>query len=162
MAILSVGQSAPRFSLSGIDGKSYTLNQNGARLTLAVFFKITCPTCAMTFPFLEKLHQTYRGAGLAVWGISQDDKPSSIQFAGTNGSTFPILIDAGYRTSRTYDPEFVPTGVLVDSDGKIVDNLVAFNKAQLNHISQTVAGRLGVPAAIVAPEDDGKPAFRPG
>ncbi len=162
MPIQSVGQSAPPFSLSGIDGKSYTFNPNGARLTLAVFFKVTCPTCAMTFPFLEKLYQTYRGAGLAVWGISQDDKPSSAQFASKNGATFPILLDAGLRTSRTYDPEFVPTGVLIDSDGKIADSLVGFNKAQLNHISQMVAGRLGVPPAIIAPENDGMPAFRPG
>lgn len=162
MTIQSVGQSAPPFSLGGIDGKSYTLNQNGARLTLAVFFKVTCPTCALTFPYLEKLYQTYRGAGLAVWGISQDDKAASVEFAAKNGSTFPILLDNGFRVSRTYDPEFVPTGLLVDSESKIADNLLAFSKPQLNHISQTVAGRLRVPAAIIAPEDDGKPPFRPG
>ncbi len=162
MSVLSVGQTAPLFSLTGIDGRTYALNQNGARLTLAVFFKTTCPTCMLTWPYLEKLHQTYRGAGLAVWGISQDARDLSTAYASQYGSTFPILIDSDLRVSRAFDPEFVPTSLLIGAEGEIVDSVVAFNKAGLNHLSQMIAARLGVPAAIVAPPDDGKPPFRPG
>ncbi len=162
MSVLSVGQTVASFSLTGIDGKTYSLNQNGARLTLAVFFKTTCPTCLLTWPYLEKLHQTYRGAGLAVWGISQDARDLSTAFASKYGSTFPILVDADWRVSRAFDPEFVPTLLLIGAQGEIVDSLVAFNKAGLNHLSQMIAARLGVPAAIVAPPDDGNPVFKPG
>ena len=48
MPIISIGQSAPPFSLSGIDGKTYSLNQDGARLTLAVFFKTTKQFCPVS------------------------------------------------------------------------------------------------------------------
>jgi peroxiredoxin len=162
MPILSIGQSAPPFSLSGIDGKSYALNQDGARLTLAVFFKTTCPTCKMAWPYLERLYQSYRGAGLAVWGISQHARDLSEDYASKQGGTFPILVDADHRVSRIYDPEVVPTLILIDEQGKVVDNAVAFDKARLNHLSQTAAARLGVPAVIVAPPEDGNPPFRPG
>ena len=162
MPIISIGQSAPPFSLGGIDGKTYSLNQDGARLTLAVFFKTTCPTCMLTWPYLEKLHQTYRGAGLAVWGISQDARDLSAAFASKYGSTFPILIDSDLRVSRTYDPEFVPTLLLIDRQGQIADSVIAFDKAKLNHLSNTIAARLGVPAAMIAPADDGNPVFKPG
>ncbi len=162
MPTLSTGQSAPPFSLSGIDGKSYTLNQNGARLTLAVFFKTTCPTCVAIWPYVDKFHRTYHAAGLAVWGISQDSRQASKGFAAERGSTFPVLIDADWRVSRLYDPQFVPTLFLIDSTGQVVETIVALDKAKLNHLSQTIAGKLGVPAALVAPPEDGVPAFKPG
>ncbi len=162
MSIISAGQTAPVFSLGGIEGKSYTLNQNGARLTLAVFFKTTCPTCRLSWPYIEKIHQTYRAAGLATWGISQDARDASSEFASKYESTFPILIDSDWRVSRTYDPDFVPTVLLIDRAGQIIDSVVSFDKAKLNHLSNEIAGRLGVPAAIIAPTDDGNPPFKLG
>ena len=162
MATLAIGQSAPAFSLSGIDNKKYALNQNDARLTLAVFFKTTCPTCALAFPYIEKLHQVYGDAGLAVWGISQDGRESSADFASKHGSTFPILLDADLRVSREYHPEFVPTLFLIDASGKIVDRVVAFDKAGLNRVASVAAQVLGKSASIVAPDNDGNPAFKPG
>jgi peroxiredoxin len=161
MATLSVGQTAPKFSLSGIENKRYVLEQSGARLTLAVFFKTTCPTCVLAFPYVEKLHRAFRDAGLAVWGISQDARDVSSSFASQHGSTFPILIDADWRVSRKYDPEFVPTLFLIDS-GRIIESLAAFDKAGLNRLSQTIAARLGAPAARIAADDDGNPPFKPG
>ena len=162
MTLVSVGQTAPDFSLSGIDGKHYQLAKDGARLTLAVFFKTTCPTCAMTWRYLEKLHQQYRGAGLAVWGISQDARNVSAEFASKQSSTFPVLIDDAWRVSRVYDPQFVPTLLLIDPDRQIIDSVIAFDKAGLNRLAHAVAARLNVPAAVVAPADDGNPPFKPG
>jgi len=162
MSILSIGQSAPEFSLSGIDGKTYALKKNGARLTLAVFFKTTCPTCVLAWQYIEKIHQTYRGVGLRVWGISPDAREPSAEFARQFGSTFPILDDSDWRVSKTYDPEFVPTLVLIDETCRVMDSVVAFDKNRLNHLSQVVAGELRVPAAVIAPENDGTPTFKPG
>src|SRR5512142_2409292 len=162
MSTISAGQSAPPFSLSGIDGRSYALNENGARLTLAVIFKTTCPTCQLTWPYLEKMYQSYRGAGLAVWGISQDGQAASTQFASDYHGTFPILIDTDLRVSRALNPQFVPTLFLIDPEGKIVDRIVAFDKARLNQLAETVAARLDAPAVVIAPADDGNPPFKPG
>ncbi len=162
MSVLSVGQTALPFSLQGIDGRTYALNLNGARLTLAVFFKTTCPTCQLIWPYLEQLHQTYQVAGLAVWGISQDARDLSAAFASKYNGTFPILIDSDWRVSYAYDPEFVPTLLLIGTQGEIVDHQVGFNKAGLNHLSQMIAARLDMPATLIAPPDDGNPVFRPG
>lgn len=162
MTTRSVGQAAPAFSLSGIDGNIFALKQNGARLTLAVFFKTTCPTCMLAFPYIEKIHQAYNDAGLDVWGISQDDRTRSAEFACDYKNTFPILLDDNWRVSKQYDPEFVPTLFLIDSAGQIIDRVISFDKAGLNRVSQTIAARLNVPAAEIAPDGDGNPLFRPG
>ncbi len=87
---------------------------------------------------------------------------SAAEFARQSGSTFPILDDSDWRVSKTYDPEFVPTLVLIDDACRVMDSVVAFDKNRLNHLSQVVAGELRVPAAMIALEGDGNPAFKPG
>jgi peroxiredoxin len=159
MATLSVGHAAPPFTLSGVDGKSYALDNT--TLTLAVFFKTTCPVCMLAWPYLERMHQAYKDAGLAVWGISQHQRDVSKNFASKYGSTFPILIDADWHISRQYDPAVVPTLFLIDG-GKIVERVDAFNKAELNRLSNVIATRLGAPTTLIARDDDGNPPFRPG
>jgi len=153
---------APAFSLRGIDEKSYTLNASGARLTLAVFFKTTCPVCMLAWPYIEKIHQTYKENGLAVWGISQHERDASRNFATKYGSTFPILIDADWRVSRQYDPSVVPTLFLIDMNNQVLARVDAFDKAGLNRLSDIIAAHLGVSASLIAPDNDGNPPFRPG
>jgi peroxiredoxin len=144
------------------EGGMSAVREDRWRLGVLVFFQTTCPTCQAVWPYLEKLYRTYRGAGLAVWGISQDPRDLTTLFVSQQSSTFPILIDAGLRVARAYAPEFVPTLLLVDRSNRILDRVVGLDKAKLNHLSQTIAGHLGVPATIVAPPDDGQPVFKPG
>ncbi len=162
MSVITIGESAPSFTLTGLDGKAYSLDRNGERLTLAVFFKTTCPTCKLSWPYVETLYQQYRHAGLAVWGISPDARDLSAEYASKYGSTFPILLDADWEVSRAFDPEFVPTMLLIDENLTIVDSVVGFAKAGLNHLAQVSAIQLGAAPAVIAPSDDGNPPFKPG
>lgn len=162
MTTLAINASAPAFSLKGLDDKSYTLYKDPTLITAVVFFKTTCPTCRLVWPYIEKLHRAYQKPGLAVWGISQHDSQRSAEFASNNGSTFPILIDGDWRVSKQYDPDFVPTLFLIESTGKIIDRVISFDKAGLNRVSQMIAARLDVAVEAIAPENDGAPPFRPG
>ena len=70
---------------------------------LLAFFKVSCPTCQFTFPFLERLYQQLREQGVQIWGIVQDKAQDGARFAATFGVTFPILIDdSPYKVSRAY------------------------------------------------------------
>jgi peroxiredoxin len=162
MATLNVNQTAPTFSLRGLDDTTHTLYKDAAQISLVVFFKTDCPTCHLSWPYFEKLRQTYRDPGLVLWGISPHDKTRTIDFAARYPSTFPILLDNDWHVSKQYDPEFVPTAFLIEPSGKIIDRVVAFDKAGLNRIAQTVAARLNVPPQTIAPDKDGHPPFKPG
>ena len=69
MAAIESGALAPEFAWPAIDGKTYALKKalEGGPL-LAAFFKVGCPTCQFTFPFLERFHRRFG----RVWGISQE------------------------------------------------------------------------------------------
>ena len=110
MTNIIAGNKAPEFSLKALDKREYSLGKLMERgPVVAAFFKISCPVCQFTFPFLERLHERY-GDGAAILGISQDDARSTKEFAREYGLTFPMLIDEqGYPVSNVYGLTNVPT-----------------------------------------------------
>lgn len=156
------GEQAPAFSLQGTDGLTYQTAMRPAGPLLLVFFKRTCPSCQLAFPYAERLWQTYGPAGLAVWGVAQETKAAAQEFARDFGVTFPLLIDTGWEVSNTYGVNTVPSFFLVGDGATIEFAQTSFYKSEMNDLARLVAERLGRPVVEIAPAGDGKPAFRPG
>jgi peroxiredoxin len=157
--MLSTGDRAPNFLLKSVNGESYSLDD---KLTLAIFFKTTCPTCQYAWPFYERLYKAYKGGGLQVWGISQHDREKTRQYATKYDATFPHLVDEDWKISRLYDPEFVPTGFLIGEGKEIVETFVSWNRAELNRLSRAIASRLHVPSQEIIHPDENVIVFKPG
>ncbi len=67
--LLQKGASVTEFTLLRLTGGQTSLREITAKgPALLAFFKVNCPVCQMTFPFLERL-QSER---LPVYGISQN------------------------------------------------------------------------------------------
>jgi peroxiredoxin len=164
MPALTPGKIAPNFSLEGIDGKNYSLDEERkSKLVLAAFYKKSCPVCQLTFPFLERLSKAYGGAPVEVLGIAQDEAHEAEQFAEEFQLSFPIVIDEEpYKVSSAYGITNVPSIFLIDNDGKILHTLVGFDKAGLIETSKSIARKLHQPAAPVFTKADNVPDFKPG
>ena len=164
MTDIHSGNSAPDFSLSGLDGKTYTLKallQRGP--VVAAFFKISCPVCQFTVPFLERLFQRYGGNAATFLGISQDDAKSTAKFAAQYGLTFPIVIDAkGYTASNAYGLTMVPTIFLVETDRTVKVSSMGFAKQDLETIAAELATRQNLSPAALFRSDERIPAQKPG
>src|SRR5271156_6763023 len=123
MTNFDAGKIAPGFSLRALDGKEYSLNaamKHG--LVVIAFFKISCPVCQFTFPYLERLYKRYGGDGVTFLGVSQDDASATKDFAKEFGVTFPMVLDQnekGYPASNAYGLTNVPTIFLIESDGTV-------------------------------------------
>src|SRR5436190_2543385 len=103
-SMLGEGASAPDFRLCDLGGAEHTLGGVAqGRPVLLAFFKIACPTCQFTLPFLERMHR--QGSGIGIYAISQDDAESTRDFHREFGITMPTLLDeenAGYPASNAY------------------------------------------------------------
>jgi peroxiredoxin len=164
MATLTSGKKAPPFELEAVEGAKLSLAGSLAQgPALVAFFKVSCPTCQFTFPFMERIYQQFRAHGIQVVGISQDDATYSRRFAKQNGATFPVLIDAyPYETSRQFGVKYVPTLFLIMPDGRIELMSDGFSKVDLLEIQKLLAQRFSVtPPALFQPSD-GVPEFKPG
>jgi len=158
------GHTAPGFSLKALDGKQYSLDKLlECGPAVVVFFKISCPVCQFTVPFLQRLHERYAGQGATVLGVSQDDAAVTKQFNREYGVTFPTLLDsAGYSASNAYGLTNVPTIFLIAPDGKVQVSCMGFSKSDLEKIAAELAQYKKMRAAPLFRTDEVVPAYKPG
>jgi peroxiredoxin len=157
MAALSAGTLAPDFSLTTTDGKSFNLKDALARgPVVAFFFKISCPVCQYTAPFVQRIFQAARNSNVTIVGISQDNVRDTRIFLEEFGGTYPVLIDdikTSYQVSSAYGLTNVPTLFWIGQDGEIEISSVGWSKADIEQIYRR----------IVESKGDGQvPLFQPG
>ena len=164
MTHLATGNMAPEFSLKSLDQKEYSLRALLERgPVVAAFFKISCPVCQFTFPFLQRLHQRYGSSGVTVLGVSQDDARATKGFASEYGVTFPLVLDPdGYAVSNAYGLTNVPTIFLIESGGKVKVSSVGFDKKDLETIASELAERRKIALTPLFRPDEVVPANKPG
>jgi peroxiredoxin len=164
MTHIEGGTIAPGFSLKSLDGKDYSLHSSMQKgPVVAAFFKVSCPVCQFTFPFLERLYKRYGGDGVTFLGISQDDTRDTKAFAKDYGVTFPIALDEeGYPLSNAYGLTNVPTIFLIDTDGSVKVSCMGFVKKDLEAIASALATRRSMAPAPLFRADESVPANKPG
>ena len=166
MTNIVAGNVAPGFSLKALDGKEYSfeeLIQRGP--VVAAFFKISCPVCQFTFPFLERIYKRYGGDVVTFLGISQDDAKATKEFAKEFGVTFPILLDQkekNYPASNAYGLTNVPTIFLIETDGTVKISSMGFDKKDLESIAAALAERKKIVPAALFRSDESVPEHKPG
>ena len=166
MTHVNAGQAAAEFSLKGIDGKNYSLDELRQRgPVLAAFFKISCPVCQFTFPFLQRLYERYGSDDVTFLGISQDDAKATAGFAKQYAITFPMALDEkekGFPASNAYGLTNVPTIFLIDPEGTVCVSSVGFVKKDLEDIAANLAERRKIAPTALFRANESIPANRPG
>jgi len=145
---VAAGAKAPSFQLTGLDGSKRSLQEilNSGPALLA-FFKISCPVCQLTAPYLQRLAANH---AVQVIGISQDDASATGGFTQRFGVTFPTLLDLSnedYPASNAYGITSVPSLFLLERDGTISRMFAGFSKRDFEEIG----ARVGV--SPFGPED---------
>ena len=111
------GWKAPSFSLPGVDGKTYTLeNLRGPKGTLIVFICNHCPYVKTVIGRLVRDATELQGLGVAAVAICSNDPVSHPAdnfdnmkiFAKQHSFTFPYLHDAIQQVARAYDAVCTP------------------------------------------------------
>ena len=164
MTKVLAGHTAPAFTLHDTQGKKISLADALAKgPVVAAFFKVSCPVCQFTFPFLERIHKAHAGDAVSFFGISQDDAADTKEFHAEYGITFESLVDdEGYPVSNAYGLTNVPTVFLIASDGKVKVSSVGFSKADLEKLSKELAATFKKTPAAVFRAGEAIPDYKPG
>jgi peroxiredoxin len=155
--MLQPGDFVPDIPLSDVHGSETTLDTllSDGKVLLA-FFKISCPTCQLTLPFLQRL---YKNTNLIqVYGVSQDDPESTEGFCERFGLTFPMLVDdpdTNFPVSNTFEITDVPSLFLVRKDGGIEWAVSGFSRQGLEDLGHDLH-------VAVFRADDRVPDIKPG
>ena len=164
MPALTVGTAAPEINLSSTKGVKFSLQQALKRgPVVAAFFKISCPVCQFTLPYVERIYKAYANSKVAIVGISQDEQNHTGDFAREYGVSFPLLLDPvdSYPASNAYDITNVPSIFLI-VDGEVKRSIVGWDKRDMEKLNAEVARASGVPVQPLFRKGEDVPASKAG
>ncbi len=111
---------APDLSIQTMNGKgSVSLSSLQGKIAIIDFWATWCGPCKKSFPALEELSKKYSDRVVVV-GISCDDsKDGVLDWAKTQGATFPVGWDEGHSIAKRWKVEKMPTTYVLDGNGTV-------------------------------------------
>jgi cytochrome c biogenesis protein CcmG/thiol:disulfide interchange protein DsbE len=137
-----VGDAAPSFSLTSIEGKKITLSDLKGKVVLIGMFHICVPCMKQALEF-NKVQDQFSSEKLTILGIntSGDSKGSVLKYLKgfPESVKFSYLLDPDQSVHKNYSQRDMPTVLIIDSSGVIqarvpwvgADQLVNFLKKLL-------------------------------
>lgn len=106
-----LGETAPPFTLTGIDAATYSLDQFRGKYVVIHFAATWCPFCNAEAPHLEQLYKDYQDKNVQVLIVDVKEPADLVKRSFQKFRfTFPVLLDHDGNVSASYAPE----GVLPD------------------------------------------------
>lgn len=149
--LLKAGAKAPEFRLDLLKGGEVSLADLAANgPILLAFFKISCPVCQLTLPFLERIH----GDRLPVYAISQNDAEDTSEFNRYYRLSLPTLLDreeADFPVSNAFGISSVPTMFLIERDRTVSRIIEGWQRAEIEKLGE-LAGVQAIGAGDNVPQ----------
>ncbi|EMA40142.1 peroxiredoxin [Halococcus hamelinensis] len=120
--VLSTGDPAPDVSATNQHGES--VSPDFDEPTVVYFYpRDDTPGCTLEANQFAAEHETYRDAGLTVYGVSTDDVDSHERFAEDNDLDFDLLADPEGEVANAFgldvEDDFVARTTFVLADGEV-------------------------------------------
>ncbi|MCM2264070.1 MAG: TlpA family protein disulfide reductase [Desulfuromonadales bacterium] len=122
----AVGQVAPDFTLTGLDGKAYTLAALRGKVVIVNFWATWCPPCRAEMPSMELLHRDLADEGLVMLAVNieKDGRQTVPKFLATSTHSFPILVDEKEDVQKRYGVYKFPESFVIRKNGVIDDKVI--------------------------------------
>ncbi|MBW4469161.1 MAG: peroxiredoxin [Stenomitos rutilans HA7619-LM2] len=110
---LSVGDTAPNFTVKDTIGKTVTLSEYAGKTVVLYFYpKDDTPGCTKEACSFRDNYEQYLSQGITVFGVSLDDELSHQQFTEKFNLPFPLLADVDGAIAKAYDVIMERNGTL--------------------------------------------------
>jgi len=124
---LQVGDAAPNFTLTALDGKQVSLSDFRGEPVMLNFWYSTCPGCLAEIPGMQRFYASQQAAGkhFVILGVnSVDDAQTAQQFAQQYGLTYMLAMDDNQLVATLYNLTSTPTSYFIDRQGIIRSTVV--------------------------------------
>ena len=125
---LKIGEQAPNFSLPGIDGKKYSLNDfKGKRILVIVFMCNHCPYVQAYIDRLKSIQSDFGIKGVQVVGINANDEinypddsfEKMVEMNKIKKLNFNYLRDKEQSVATSYGAQCTPECFVFDGERKL-------------------------------------------
>jgi peroxiredoxin len=108
------------FTLTDLHGKTWTLSQLRGKIVLVNFWATWCPPCRKEMPDLEALYNRFKGQGLVILAISDEELGKVQPFIAERKITYPVMLDPGRKVNEMFQVEGIPKSFVYNREGKLV------------------------------------------
>ncbi|AQQ53656.1 thiol-disulfide oxidoreductase ResA [Planococcus lenghuensis] len=120
--VLRVGDKAPEFALTDLDGNEHRLSEYRGEGVFLNFWGTWCKPCAREMPAINSQYEVFKDQGVNVLAVNIDQSEFEVQsYADRYGMTFPVAIDESKSVMEAYSVVPLPTTVLINSEGIVTD-----------------------------------------
>ena len=127
-AKLKIGDSAPDFSLMGIDGKRYSLKGfKGKKILVVAFMCNHCPYVQAYIERIKSIQNDFGIKGVQVAGINSNDEVNypddsfdkMVDMGKSKNLNFPYLRDEDQKVASEYGAQCTPECFVFDGERKL-------------------------------------------
>jgi peroxiredoxin len=119
---VAVGDEAPDFVLSDLNGNTHQLSDYRGKGVFLNFWGTYCKPCEKEMPYMNNLYKEYKNQGVEIIAVNVGESKLAVEkFAEKYQLHFPIVIDKDNQVLEAYDISPIPTTFLINKDGQIVE-----------------------------------------
>ena len=108
------------FTLSDLNGKSWTLRELRGKVVLVNFWATWCPPCRKEMPDLDALYRKFKDQGLVILAIDDEEVGKINPYLAEHPVAYPILLDPGRKANESFHIDGIPKSFVYDREGKLV------------------------------------------
>jgi len=112
------------FTLLDLDGHPWTLKDLRGKVVVVNFWATWCPPCRKEMPDLQALYEQFKGQGLVILAVSDEDVDKVKPFIADRKITYPVLLDPDRNVNKEFQIEGIPKSFVYDRDGKLVSQSI--------------------------------------
>ncbi len=127
------GKQMPAFTLTALDGTKMTNQSLRGKVVVMDFWATWCGPCKAAAPKVQKMHDEWKNKGVVVLGMNtweRNDKEgkNAAAYVKEHNYTYTQTINND-ELAKTLQVEGVPTFIVMDKTGKVVEITVGFQEA---------------------------------
>ena len=112
------------FTLTDVQERKWNLKSLRGKVVLVNFWATWCPPCRREIPDLDALHQRFRGQGLVVLAITDEEASLVRPFLSQQKVSYPVLLDPGRKVTELFRVDSIPESFVYDREGRLVGRAI--------------------------------------
>jgi cytochrome c biogenesis protein CcmG, thiol:disulfide interchange protein DsbE len=138
-----VGQLAPAFSVTEVDGTQIGLGKFRGKVVYLDFWASWCGPCRKSFPWMNAMQSKYAAQGLQIIAVNVDEKrDDAMAFLKAREAGFVVGLDPLGAIPASYGVKGMPSSFLIGRDGKVIDEHVGFNETDSAMLEKNIHSAL--------------------
>lgn len=142
--LISVGDKAPGFTCTTLDGQTVSLRELRGKVVLISFFATWCGPCLREMPYLQsEVFEKFRTDDFFMIAIAREQQVNEVtEFRNAKGFTFPMVADPDKRIYGLFATEFIPRTFVIDKNGVVKWESAGLAKPQFQHLVSLIRKEL--------------------